>query len=278
METRQQGIISKKAAEAKKDDSLNALVKRMAPAFSKALPTVITPERFTRIALTALSSNPALKKCEPDSFLGALMQAAQLGLEPNTPLGQAYLIPYKGKCQFQLGYKGLLDLAYRSGIVSTVGAYSVCEHDVFKYAYGLEPVLIHEPALQDRGGVIGYYAYYKTKDGGFGFEVMGREDVEEFAKSASQSYGNGPWQKYFDEMAKKTVLKKVLKYAPMKSEFVQAVNADGAAVLAKFDEDTQKVDPDLNIVYSVDDNGPEESSEMIASSPEAGPDQTTSGQ
>lgn len=97
----------------------------------KALPSVITPERFTRMVLTALSSTPKLQTCTPQSFLGAMMQAAQLGVEPNTPLGQAYLIPYGNVCQFQLGYKGLMDLAYRSGEVSSIQAHEVHENDTF---------------------------------------------------------------------------------------------------------------------------------------------------
>ena len=92
-----------------KDTSLKGLIKAMEPEIKKALPSVITPERFTRMVFTALSSTPKLQQCTPQSFLGAMMQAAQLGLEPNTPIGQAYLIPYGNSCQFQLGYKGLLD-------------------------------------------------------------------------------------------------------------------------------------------------------------------------
>lgn len=88
---------------------LKGYVNQMLPAIKRALPGVMTPERFTRIVLTALSSNPELQQCTPESFCGAMMTAAQLGLEPNTPLGQAYLIPYRNnrkgvvECQFQLG-------------------------------------------------------------------------------------------------------------------------------------------------------------------------------
>lgn len=89
--------------------TMQAYIKRMEGEIAKALPSVLTPERFTRIVLSALSNNPKLQETTPQSFLGAMMQAAQLGVEPNTPLGQAYLIPYyNGKqgrfeCQFQLG-------------------------------------------------------------------------------------------------------------------------------------------------------------------------------
>lgn len=253
-QTNQQGAITKNTALAKKNDGLKGLVGRMAPEIAKALPRVITPERFTRIALTALSSNPKLASCSQNSFLGALMQAAQLGLEPNTPLGQAYLIPYGNECQFQLGYKGILDLVHRSGDISTVAAYTVHENDKFEYSYGLEPVLIHKPAMQDRGAAIAYYAYYKTRDGGFGFEVMSRDDVEKHAKRFSKAYGSGPWRDHFDEMAKKTVLKKALKYAPVKTDFARAIETDGARVLADLNDPAAELD----IVYTADDGDVEE--------------------
>ena len=206
--------------------TMQGLIKAMEPQVRKALPSVITPERFTRMVLTALSTTPKLQTCTPQSFLGAMMQAAQLGVEPNTPLGQAYLIPYGNVCQFQLGYKGLIDLAYRSGEVSSIQAHEVHENDTFEYEYGLEPKLKHVPAQKDRGNVIMYYAVLKLKNGGIGFEVMSREDVEKFAMKKSKAYRSGPWQTDFDEMAKKTVLKKVLKYAPLKTEFARAVATD----------------------------------------------------
>ena len=134
---------------------LRSLVEKMAPAIKAALPAVMTPERFTRIAVSALSNSPALQASTPASFLGALMTAAQLGLEPNTPLGQAYLIPYRNhgqqECQFQLGYKGLIALAYRSGEVSSIQAETVHANDEFVYEMGLEPKLKHIPARKDRG-------------------------------------------------------------------------------------------------------------------------------
>ena len=111
------------AAKSGKQPTMQDYIKKMEGEIAKALPSVITPERFTRITLSALSANKQLAQTTPQSFLGAMMTAAQLGMEPNTPLGQAYLIPYRNhgtlECQFQLGYKGLIDLAYRSGVVRT---------------------------------------------------------------------------------------------------------------------------------------------------------------
>ena len=219
------------AAKAEKK-TMQAYIKAMEPAIKKALPSVITPERFTRMVLSALSSTPKLAECSPQSFIAAMMTAAQLGVEPNTALGQAYLLPYcnhgQMECQFQLGYKGLIDLAYRSGEVSVIQAHTVYENDVFEYELGMDPKLRHVPAKADRGEAVAYYAMFKTKDGGYGFEVMSVDDVQRHAQRYSKSYGSGssPWRSNFDEMAKKTVLKRALKYAPLKSDFVRGVAQD----------------------------------------------------
>lgn len=219
------------AAKAEKK-TMQAYIKAMEPAIKKALPSVITPERFTRMVLSALSSTPKLAECSPQSFLAAMMTAAQLGVEPNTALGQAYLLPYRNhgqmECQFQLGYKGLIDLAYRSGEVSVIQAHTVYENDVFECELGMDPKLRHVPAKADRGEAVAYYAMFKTKDGGYGFEVMSVDDVQRHAQRYSKSYGSGssPWRSNFDEMAKKTVLKRALKYAPLKSDFVRGVAQD----------------------------------------------------
>ena len=208
------------------------LIKQMGPEIKKALPATITPERFTRIVLSALSTTPQLAACTPKSFLGAMMTAAQLGMEVNTPLGQCYLIPYKNhgvdEVQFQLGYKGLIDLAYRSGEVQTIQAQTVYEGDEFEFEYGLEPKLKHKPARENRGAPIYYYAIFRTKSGGYSFEVMSIADViahrDKFSKAASRGFS--PWATNFDEMAKKTVLKRVLKYAPMSTDFHRAASTD----------------------------------------------------
>lgn len=207
------------------------------------MPKVLTPERFTRIALTALSNTPELKKCTATSLMGGLMQAAQLGLEPNTPLGQAYLIPYKNKgvleCQFQVGYKGMLDLAYRSENMQTVQAYVVYQNDKFEYELGLDPKLKHIPATSNRGEAIYVYAVFKTSNGGYGFEVMSIDDVKEHGKKYSKSFSSqySPWTTNFEEMAKKTAIKKVLKYAPLKTEFATAIAVDEGTIKASNDSE-----------------------------------------
>ena len=181
--------------------SIDNIIKALEPEIKKALPTVITPERFTRMALTAVSNTPALQKCTPMSFIAALMNAAQLGLEPNTPLGQAYLIPYNNKkkgvieCQFQIGYKGMIDLVYRNSNVQTIQAQIVYQNDEFTYELGLESKLRHIPALSDRGEMKFVYALFKLQNGGYGFEVLSREAVVEHAQRYSPSVdGYSPWK------------------------------------------------------------------------------------
>ena len=162
---------SKGAVKLTKSMSIADMIKAMEPEIKKALPQVITPERFTRMALSALNTTPKLSECSQMSFLGALMNAAQLGLEPR---------------------------------------------------------LVHKPAVRDRGELILVYALWKAKNGGYGFEVMSKEDIDNHARRFSQSFGSSysPWKTNYEEMAKKTVIKKCLKYAPLKSDFIMQLSND----------------------------------------------------
>lgn len=216
----------------KKTMTIPDMIKAMAPEIKKALPSVITPERFTRIALSATSNNPELTQCTPISFLSALLNAAQLGLEPNTPLGQAYLIPYKNKekleCQFQIGYKGMIDLAYRNGDMQTIQAHTVYENDEFDFSYGLNGTLVHKPAKENRGEPVYFYGFFKTTNGGYSYSVMSRANMDEYAKTYSKAFGSGfsPWKTSYEAMAKKTVLKQALKYAPIKTDLARSLSTD----------------------------------------------------
>lgn len=223
------GTIQKAAAgrPTTKQGNMKSMIAQMEGQIARALPSVLTPERFTRMVFTALSTTPRLYDCTPASFMGAVMNAAQLGLEPNTPLGQAYLIPYGNQCQFQIGYKGLIDLAYRSGKISSVSAHVVYSNDEFEIEMGLNEKLRHVPALGDRGEPVRVYAVFRTKDGGSGFGVMSIAEAMEHGKRYSKTYGKGPWQTEPLEMCKKTILKKVLKYAPLHSEFARGAVTDG---------------------------------------------------
>lgn len=229
-----------------KNDGMRGIVQRMKPEITNALKgTALEPERFTRLILSTISSNPKLQQCTPESFCAAMMASAQLGLEPNTSLGQAYLIPYGNQCQFQLGYRGLIDLAYRSGQIKKIDAQAVYENDYFEYELGWDSRLIHRPAMNDRGEVIAYYALFKMGDGGGNFLVMSKEDIENHAKKFSQAYKSksSPWNTDFDSMAKKTVIKQLLKYAPIAVELRQAIATDETVK----NVDIEKID-DVNVL------------------------------
>ena len=246
------------AVAKKKPQTMKDYVNVMMPEIKKALPSAITPERFTRIVLSAISNNKQLQECSPQSFLAGMMNAAQLGLEPNTALGQAYLIPYRNKgtleAQFQIGYKGLIDLAYRSGQVKTIYAEAVYENDEFEYELGLNPKLKHIPAIKDRGEVIYYYAVFKLVNGGEGFSVMSKDDInkhrDRFSKAANAGFS--PWSSNYDEMAKKTVIKKVLKYAPLSTEFMRAMSQD-ETIKSDMAADMSLVDDEVEYAEIVDE-------------------------
>lgn len=207
--------------------------------------TPIDTDRFMRSMYTALSANPKLGACTQESFLGAMMAAAQLGLEPNTARGQAYLIPYKDKVQFIIGYKGLIDLAYRSGRVESVDAQTVYENDFFEYELGWNKNLKHVPLLNgDRGKPIAFYATFHMVGGGGNFFVMSVEDARNYAKKYSPSYRSGPWKDNFEQMAQKTCIRQVLKYAPLSVEIAQAVVNDGVVK----EVDISKVDENFNVL------------------------------
>ena len=211
------------------EQSLNSMLKRMGPEIQRALPKHMDADRIARIALTAVRNTPKLLECDQMSFVAALMQSAQLGVEPNTGLGQAYLIPYGGKVQFQLGYKGLIDLAVRSGQYKAIYSHEVYKNDEFSYSYGLHKDLVHVPAAQPEGEPIGYYAVYRLQNGGYDFVYWTRERIDHHAKQFSQAVQKGwtsPWKTNYDAMAKKTVLKEVLKYAPKSIELQKTVEAD----------------------------------------------------
>lgn len=245
-----------KSIQAKAPKNLKQLVTQMMPQIAKALPSVITPERFGRMLQTMLSINPKLMECTPMSFMAAMMQSAQLGLEPNTPTGQAYIIPYRNhgqmEAQFQIGYRGLIDLAYRSGEITSISAHEVCENDEFEYELGLNEKMYHKPALKNRGPVILYYAVFRTKSGGSGFAIMSVDDIKAHAKKYSQSANSSysPWTTNFDAMAKKTCIKQALKYAPIKSEFVRAMAADNS-IKTTISEDMVDV-PDETIIVDAE--------------------------
>ena len=199
-----------------------------------AMPKSMTPDRLTRIVMTECRKTPALLKCAPESFYGAVLQCAALGLEPGSALGHCYLLPFgNGKdkqdrpnAQLIIGYRGMIDLARRSGQIISLQAYCVHEQDTFNYKLGLDPDIEHIPAsVADRGKVTHVYAVAKLKGDGVQFEVMSRAEIEK-VRTSSKAGNSGPWSSHWEEMAKKTVIRRLFKYLPVSIEAVRAVEID----------------------------------------------------
>lgn len=201
---------------------------------SKVLPANLKPERMIRQVLTLASKNPALLECSPVSVWAGLVQAAELGLEMSGVLGQAYLVPRwnsKKRCKeatFQIGYRGLSTLAYRSGMVLVLQTRIVYENDDFQVSYGSMPLINHHPYMgPDPGKPVAYYAVAKLKAGGEDFEVMSIEQVQAHRmKYSPPSDRQSTWDTNFDEMALKTPLRKLCKRLPLSADVIQAAVAD----------------------------------------------------
>ncbi len=223
---------------------LVSLLRRQEAAIAAALPRHVSPERFTRVALTALRTTRNLDRVTPASFLGCLMTAAQLGLEPNTPLGHAYLIPFKDECTFILGYKGIIDLARRNGV--SIVARTVYDGDDFTVDYGLDESIVHRPTLGDRGDPIAYYGIARW-DGGHMVQIATVADIEQ-RRARSKASKTGPWTTDFDAMAKKTTVRMMAPYLPLSVEMATAVAADERPIHFDLDAgdfiDSTAIDPD----------------------------------
>ena len=253
---------AKVATTQEKKVDMATFIRNQIEEFGKALPSFITPERFIRVAVTAMRLNPKLVQCTQMSVLAALFQAAQLGLEPNVE-GQAYLIPYnnskqivdaEGKkkwikqyeCQFQIGYKGYIELFYRHGAALMIDMHTVYENDIFEYSYGTNPYLKHCPVLKNRGKAIAYYAVATLKNCCSVFKVMSKEECIEHGKTHSKCYitrewdedlktyvkvaphfePNSVWAKDVNAMCKKTVLIQLVKLLPKSVELQKALAMD----------------------------------------------------
>lgn len=229
----------------KKGKTIFDVIQAGAKQFATALPKHINSDRFVRIAITTIRQNPKLAQCNQESLLGALMVSAQLGLEPGV-LGQCYLIPFENKrmgtveCQFQIGYKGLIELLRRSGQLSDIYSYPVYEHDDFEVEYGLSRTLKHKPNFDERGEIKGFYAVAILKDGAKAFEYMTKDEVVKHEeKYRKGSYKNDVWNKNFEEMAQKTVVKKLLKWLPVSVEFLEIAAKDEKSFKVIDDKSTE---------------------------------------
>lgn len=249
---------AKVATTQEKKVDMATFIRNQIGELGNALPSFISPERFVRVAVTAVRLNPKLGECTQASFLGALFQAAQLGLEPNVE-GQAYLIPYSNtkyvngrktkvlEAQFQIGYKGYIELFYRHGAALTIDMHTVYENDRFEYQYGTNGYIKHCPVLKDRGEPIAYYATATLRNGGTAFKVMSKEECIEHGQTHSKCYitmewsdlenkyvkvdepyfePSSPWAKDLNAMCKKTVLIQLAKVLPKSVELQKAIAMD----------------------------------------------------
>ncbi len=216
-------------ALAKRQDSLKTLLDRARPSLAAVLPKHLNPDKLIKVALVATSRTPALLQCTPTSVLQAVMTASQLGLEPGGVLGSAYLVPYKSECQLVIGYRGLIDLARRSGKIASVEAHVVYANDKFTIRHGLTPALEHEPNLAgEPGDVVAAYAIARLHDGSTQVEVMTRKQLDAI-RTRSRAGNSGPWATDTDEMYRKTVVKRLCKYLPLSVELASAIEADNRA-------------------------------------------------
>ncbi|HAT1796318.1 TPA: recombination protein RecT [Legionella pneumophila] len=222
--------VDKRSMMVANQKTVMGLLEQMKGEIARCLPKHLTPERMARIAMTELRKTPKLQECDPLSFIASIMQAAQLGLEPGI-LGSCYLIPFwnsklgKFECTFMPGYRGFLDLARRSGQIVSLVARAVYENDEFSYEFGLKENIIHKPAMDNKGQLIAVYAVALLKDGGHQFDVMSKEEVDT-VRETSKSKDNGPWVTHYEEMAKKTVLRRLFKWLPCSVEMQKAVSLD----------------------------------------------------
>lgn len=205
--------------------------------FAQVLPQHMRPERLIKVALMAMNRQPLLLQCTQASLFQALLAAASLGLEPDGVLGSAYLVPYRnnktGQYEAQLipGYRGLIDLARRSGQIESIEAHVIREGDKFECGFGLYPTLTHTPVFPgtaeylDNKHIIGAYAVAKLKDGASQFEVMSRAEIDAI-RNRSKAKDSGPWATDYPEMARKTVVRRLVKYLPMSIELSTALEID----------------------------------------------------
>lgn len=219
-----------------KSNDVKSLIELYKPLISQVLPKHLTAERIINVATTLIARTPELAECSVESLIGAVVQCSILGFEPIPILGQAYLIPFNNsktqrrEVQFIIGYKGLIDLARRSDKIQTLYAQAVYSKDFFDYEFGLEPKLVHKPALGERGEFTHAYAIAKFTNGGFAFEVMSKKDIEKIKKMSKASNSNfSPWsgdEIVVDEMRKKTVVRRLSKYLPMSIEIYKTLATD----------------------------------------------------
>lgn len=232
-----------KAAQPSEQRTVFDLLARQRPEIEKALAGHMDTERFERVVLTEIRRTPGLLDCSPESLLASIMLSAQLGLEPG-PLGHVYLVPFKGAVEFIIGYRGYIDLAYRSGLVKDVSAALVYEPDEFSFRKGTRPVLDHVPADDPGDGApVAAYAVARLRSGGTVFEVIRERDWQRAkARSASGQKGKGPWITDEPAMIRKTAVRRLEPMLPKSPVFARALAVDTTAPTLMDDGETLTVD------------------------------------
>lgn len=219
-----------------KTADVGSLLDKYRVQIAQALPKHLTADRMIQMATLLITKNPQIAKCSVASILGAVMQASQLGFKPIDALGQCYFVPYGGAVQFQIGYKGYIDLARRSNQLKSIHAFCVYKGDVFEYELGLEPVLKHKPKEDTDHtpeNMTHVYAVAHYKDGGYNFIVLTKKEVEKLRMRSPMQKGaslSGAWQTDYDKMAMAKAIKQLSKYMPMSDEFQTAVQSDEAVI------------------------------------------------
>lgn len=205
-------------------DQVRGAIERMAPQFKMALPSHIPVDRFVRTTLTAVQTNPDLLEADRRTLFAAATRAAQMGLLPDGREGA--IVTFSGKCQFMPQVAGLLKLARNSGEISSIDAQIVHRADKFTYRPGVDLVPIHEPDwFGERGEAIGAYAVARTKDGAAYVEIMSKTQIEK-VRNVSRAKNAGPWTQWWDEMARKSVIRRLAKRLPMSTDLDGALHED----------------------------------------------------
>jgi recombination protein RecT len=214
-----------------KVDDLKTFLAERRQSFADVLPERlgITPERVIKMAVVAATQNPKLLSCTRLSVMQSLMTAAELGLDFSGTLGHAWIIPYGTDATFMIGYRGLNELAFRSGKVLDIESRIVYEHDVYEFEQGMSPKLRHIPAApSSRGEIVAAYCVVSLSNGVKKAELMWREEIDDI-RTRSKAGRSGPWSTDYGEMARKTVTRRALKWVPLTPdvEFAIATAVEG---------------------------------------------------
>jgi recombination protein RecT len=195
----------------------------MTPQFKAALPAHVSVEKFVRVTLTAVQTNPQLLEADRRTLFAAATKAAQMGLLPDGREGA--IVTFKNQAQWMPMVAGIMKLVRNSGEISTWSVQAVYENDTFEFALGDDEHITHKPTLAIRGKLIAVYSIVTMKDGEKSREVMSVEDVNAI-RARSRSGGSGPWQTDFAEMAKKTVVRRHSKRLPLSTDIDGVVHED----------------------------------------------------